>query len=205
LSLSAKDFKRGKFSVKLEISLAKHKKKKSPPTPDPEDKKKLEPEPDEDQTPPTEKDTPPTEKDTPPTEKDTPPTEKDTPPTEKDTPPTESVPGEYEKSRTKYMINILFWLRVTLAVMGGIVATFIFDSIEGEVRRWASIAFMIILFIVSIGIAKSMNMRLPRSDRKKLVTTGIGSFVFLYLFSWILSYTLVNVTGNESGVAIPFP
>jgi len=185
--------------------LARHKKKKSPPTPDPDDKKKLEPEPDEDQTPPTEKDTPPTEKDTPPTEKDTPPTEKDTPPTEKDTPPTESVSSEYETSRTKYLINILFWLRVTLAVMGGIVATFIFDSIEGEVRRWASIAFMIILFIVSIGIAKSMKMRLPRSDRKKLVTTGIGSFVFLYLFSWILSYTIVNVNGNESGIAIPFP
>ena len=172
--------------------MAKHKKKKSPPTPDPDDsKKKPEPEPDEDQTPPT--------------EKDIPPTEKDIPPTEKDIPPTEPEPGEYEKSRTKYMINILFWLRVTLAIMGGIAATFIFDSIEGEVRRWTSIAFMIILFIVSIGIAKSMKMRLPRSDRKKLVTTGIGSFVFLYLFSWILSYTLVNVTGNESGVAIPFP
>jgi len=158
--------------------LAKHKKKKSPPTPDPEDsKKKTEPEPTDDQT----------------------------PPTEKDIPPTEPVSSEYEKSRTKYMINILFWLRIALAVMGGIAATFIFDSLEGEDRRWTSIGFMIILFIVSIGIAKSMKMQLPRSDRKKLVTTGIGSFVFLYLFSWIVSYTLVNVTGNESGVAIPFP
>ena len=158
--------------------MAKHKKKKSPPTPDPDDsKKKPEPEPTDDQT----------------------------PPTEKDIPPTEPASNEYDKSRTKYMINVLFWFRVTLAIMGGIAATFIFDSIEGEVRRWTSIAFMIILFIVSIGIAKSMKMQLPRSDRKKLVTTGIGSFVFLYLFSWILSYTLVNVTGNESGVAIPFP
>ena len=179
--------------------MAKHKKKKSPPTPDPDDsKKKPEPEPTDDQTPPTEKDIPPTEK-------DIPPTEKDIPPTEKDIPPTEPASNEYDKSRTKYMINVLFWFRVTLAIMGGIAATFIFDSIEGEVRRWTSIAFMIILFIVSIGIAKSMKMQLPRSDRKKLVTTGIGSFVFLYLFSWILSYTLVNVTGNESGVAIPFP
>jgi len=167
--------------------LAKHKKKKSPPTPDPEDKKKSEPEPDEDQTPPTEPD------------------EDQTPPTEKDIPPTEPVSNDYEKSRTKYMINILFWLRVTLAVMGGIAATFIFDSIEGEDRRWASIAFMIIIFIVSIGIGKGLKMQLPRSDRKKLVTTAIGSFVFLYLFSWIVSYTLVNISGNESGVSIPFP
>jgi len=198
LSLSAKDFKRGKFSVKLEISLARHKKKKSPPTPDPEDKKKSVPEPDKEHIPPTEKDIPPTEK-------DIPPTEKDIPPTEKDIPPTEPVPSEYEKSRTKYMINKLFWIRVALAVMGGIAATFIFDSIEGEDRRWASIAFMIIIFIVSVGIGKGMKLQLARSDRKKLVTTGIGSFVFLYLFSWIVSYTLVNITGNESGVAIPFP
>jgi len=177
LSLLAKDFKRGKFSVKLEISLARYKKKKSPPTPDSEDKKEPEPEPNKDQT----------------------------PPTEKDIPPTEPVSNEYDKSRTKYMINILFWLRVALAVIGGIAATFIFDSIEGEDRRWASITFMIIIFIVSIIIAKGMKMQLPRSDRKKLVTTGIGSYIFLYLFSWIVSYTLVNITGNESGVALPFP
>jgi len=158
--------------------LAKHKKKKSPPTPDPDDsKKKTEPEPTDDQT----------------------------PPTEKDIPPTEPVSSEYEKSRNKYMINILFWFRIALAIIGGIAATFIFDSLEGEDRRWTSIGFMIILFIVSIGIAKNMKMQLPRSDRKKLVTTGIGSFVFLYLFSWIVSYTLVNVTGNESGIGIPFP
>ncbi len=165
--------------------MARHKKKKSPPTPDPEDsKKKTNPEPNKN---------------------DTPPTEKDTPPTEKDTPPTESVPSDYEKSRTKYMIDKLFWLRITLAIMGGIAATFIFDSFEGEDRRWASIAFMIIIFIVSVGIGKGMRLQLPRSDRKKLVTTGIGSFVFLYLFSWIVSYTLVNIPGNESGVALPFP
>jgi len=103
------------------------------------------------------------------------------------------------------MINILFWLRVALAVMGGIVATFIFDSMEGEDRRWASIAFMIIIFVVSLIIAKGMKMRFPRSDRKKLVTTGIGSYIFLYLFTWIVSYTIVNITGNESGVALPFP
>ncbi len=158
--------------------MAKHKKKKSPPTPDPDDsKKKTEPEPADDQT----------------------------PPTEKDIPPTEPVSSEYEKSRTKYMTNILFWLRVALAVMGGIAATFIFESLGGEERRWASIAFMIIIFFVSIIIAKGMKMQLPRSDRKKLVTTGIGSYIFLYLFTWIVSYTLVNITGSESGVALPFP
>jgi len=157
--------------------LARHKKKKTPPTPDPEDSEKkigLEPK------------------------------KEDTPPTEKDTPPTEPVPSEYDKGRTKYMLDKLFWLRVILAVTGGMVATFIFDSIEGEERRWASIAFMIILFLVSIGVAKKMKLRLPRSDRKKLVTTGIGSYVFLYLFMWIVSFTLVSVS-NENVSSIQFP
>jgi cell division protein FtsW (lipid II flippase) len=79
-----------------------------------------------------------------------------------------------------------------LAAIGGVIATFLFESIEGEERRWASIGFMIIIFIISVIIGKGMKIGLPSSDRKKLVTTGIGSFVFIYLFMWILSYTLTH-------------
>lgn len=80
-----------------------------------------------------------------------------------------------------------------MAALGGIAATFLFESIDGEERRWASIAFMIIVFIASAVIGKGMKIGLPRSDRKKIVTTGIGSYVFIYLFMWILSYTLVHL------------
>lgn len=121
----------------------------------------------------------------------------------KDTPPTEPVQSEQEKSNTKRKLDKLFWLRVALAVMAGAAATFIFDSVEGEERRWSSIVFMIIIFIVSIGIAKKMNLQLPKSDRKKLVTTGIGSYIFIYLFMWILTYTIVNIP-NNSGISTPF-
>jgi hypothetical protein len=37
-----------------------------------------------------------------------------------------------------------------------------------------------------------MKIGLPPSDRKKLVTTGIGTYVFVYLFMWILTYTLIH-------------
>ncbi len=169
--------------------MARHKKKKFPPTPDPKDSKnKDEPEENKPENPPTEN--PPTEN---------PPTEK------KDLPKIEREKTDYEAIQTKRKLDKLFWLRVGLAVMGGIAATFIFDSIEGEERRWASIGFMISIFITSIVMAKSMNLAPPRSDRKKLITTGIGSFVFLYLFMWIVSYTLVNVTGSDASSMIPFP
>lgn len=128
----------------------------------------------------------------------------DTPPTEKVDNSKEQPQTEEEKSKTKRKLDQLFWIRVGLAVMAGTAATFLFDTIEGEDRRWASIGFMIIIFIVSIGIAKGMRISLPRADRKKLVTTGIGSYIFIYLFMWIITYTLVYVNGNDIGI-IPLP
>jgi len=108
--------------------------------------------------------------------------------------------NQAEKSEKDRKLNKLFWLRVGLAVIAGTLATFIFEGIEGEERRWASIAFMIIIFFATIIIAKGMKMQLPSSDRKKIVTQGIGSYVFLYLFTWIVTYTLVHSGSATSGI-----
>ena len=105
-----------------------------------------------------------------------------------------------EKSEKDRKLNKLFWMRVALAIIAGTAATFIFEGIEGEDRRWASIAFMIIIFFGTIIVAKGMKMQLPSSDRKKIVTQAIGSYVFLYLFSWIVTYTLVNLGSASSGI-----
>jgi multidrug transporter EmrE-like cation transporter len=98
-----------------------------------------------------------------------------------------------ELDRRKRLLDRLFWIRIGMAALGGIIATFLFESVEGEERRWASIGFMIIVFIASAVIGKGMKIGLPHSDRKKIVTTGLGTYVFLYLFMWILSYTLVHL------------
>ena len=108
-----------------------------------------------------------------------------------------------EKSEKDRKLNKLFWLRVGLAVIAGTAATFIFEDIEGEDRRWASIAFMIVIFMGTIIVAKGMKMQLPSSDRKKIVTQGIGSYVFIYLFVWILTYTLVHAGTASSGIPSP--
>jgi hypothetical protein len=113
-------------------------------------------------------------------------------PTNGDIPETEPVDTEDELSRRKRLLDRLFWIRIGLAAIGGTIATFLFEPIEGEERRWASIIFMIVIFVISAVIGKGMKIGLPSSDRKKLVTTGIGTYVFVYLFMWILSYTLVH-------------
>ena len=159
--------------------MAKFKKKKSEPTAGPSDSKK------ESVKDPV----------------DTPEIEKSEPTSDTPTPdPSIDISERSEKDRK---LNKLFWLRVGLAVIAGTAATFIFEDIEGEDRRWASIAFMIVIFMGTIVVAKGMKMQLPSSDRKKIVTQGIGSYVFIYLFVWILTYTLVHAGTASSGIPSP--
>jgi len=148
--------------------LARFKKKKSPPTPGPDDSKKASPD----------------------EQKDIPETE----PVESKAPEnSEPNVNQAEKSEKDKKLNKLFWLRVGFAVLAGTAATFIFNDItDMEEKRWTSIGFMIIVFIITIVIAKGMKMQLPSSDRKKIVTQGIGSYIFIYLFTWILTNTIVH-------------
>lgn len=155
--------------------MAKFKKKKSKPTPDPKDSEKESINEENSDTPETELND-----------------------SKSEAP--ESAINHEEKSEKDKKLNKLFWLRVGCAVIAGTLATFLFEDIQGEERRWASIVFMIIVFIVTIFIAKSMNMQLPSSDRKKIVTQGIGSYVFLYLFVWILTYTIVHAGSVSTGI-----
>lgn len=157
--------------------MAKFKKKKSEPTVDPNDSKKESIEDIPAEVPEIEK-------------------------TEPEAPSGEPPVSAAEKSEKDKKLNKLFWMRVALAIIAGTSATFIFEDIEGEDRRWASIGFMIGIFFATVIIAKGMKMQLPSSDRKKVVTQAIGSYVFLYLFSWIVSYTLTHLGSTSSGINI---
>ena len=117
--------------------------------------------------------------------------------------PTEPVVSDEQKNITKKRTDKLFWMRIGIALIAGSSATFLFEGIEdSEEHRWTSIIFMIVLFIITCFIAKGMKINFPKSDRKKLVTTGIGSFIFLYLFAWIMSYTLLNLPRDD--FSLPF-
>ena len=178
--------------------MAKFKKKKSTPTPDPKDSKKSENE--ENKIESSES------QDIPPTEEVDISKENPEKPKEKSEKPKEKEPSETETREYKKKLDKLFWLRVGLAVIAGTAATFIFEPIEdAEERRWTSIGFMIAVFIISTIIGKGMKIQLPSSDRKKLVTTGIGSYIFIYLFIWILTYTLVNISSTGDSIPSPFP
>jgi len=116
---------------------------------------------------------------------------------------TDPVVSDEQQNIIKKRTNTLFWMRFALALIGGAAAEFLFDGIaDSEEKRWSSIIFMIVLFVVTCFIAKGMKIKFSKSDRKKLVTTGIGSYVFLYLFAWIMTHTMLNLP--KENFSLPF-
>jgi len=116
---------------------------------------------------------------------------------------TDTVVSDEQQNIIKKRTNTLFWMRFALALGGGAAAEFLFDGIaDSEEKRWSSIIFMIGLFVATCFIAKGMKINFPKSDRKKLVTTGIGSYVFLYLFAWIMTHTMLNLP--KENFSLPF-
>jgi len=93
--------------------------------------------------------------------------------------------NETDKSDVQQKIDILFWIRVGLAVLGGTLATFLFEPFEGEERRFASIVLLIAIFITSVGIAKGMRIQLPPSDKKKLLRQVL---VVIFSFTCLCGY-----------------
>ena len=186
--MTAKDFKRGISESTQEIQMAKFKRKKfrsEKPDSDAENNDLPEIEATEDEKKEIAKWT------TEPTEAKEP-IEK----TESESKPDPSE-DPIDKSATKKLTDRLFWLRIAVAIAGGIIATFAFEDIaDVEEKRWTSIGFMIMLFVATAIIAKSWKIRIAK--KKKYVTTGIGSFVFMYLFMWIFSYTVVNAGTSQS-------
>ena len=135
---------------------------------------------------------PPTE-----TSESTPESTEDTPPVENTEEKPDPTDDPVDKSATKKLTDRLFWLRIAVSIIGGVIATFAFEDIaDVEEKRWTSIGFMIMLFIGTAIVAKSWKIRI--ANKKKYVTTGIGSFVFMYLFSWIVSHTLVHAGTSQS-------
>lgn len=111
--------------------------------------------------------------------------------TAKDSPP--EVPRmDTDESRIKSGLDKVFWLRVGLGILAGTISAILGSSAGIEQRMVMGFAIMIVLFIVSYGIAKSFHIPLLPSDKRKLATTGYGSYFLMFMFSWILVNTLIH-------------
>src|SRR5574337_5275 len=92
-------------------------------------------------------------------------------------------------------LDKLFWLRVGLGVLAGSLSAIIGSGpgfSDESSRVGLGFGIMIILFIVSYVIAKSLRIPIAVADKKKLITTGYGSYFLMFIFCWILVNTLIH-------------
>jgi len=112
----------------------------------------------------------------------------------KGSPPEAARPAEAEESKIKKGLDKVFWLRVGLGILAGTLSAEMGSDpgLHTHDRAFIGLGIMIVLFIISYGIAKALRVPLLPSDKRKLVMTGIGSYFMMFLFSWILVNTLIH-------------
>lgn len=93
--------------------------------------------------------------------------------------------------KTLSPIDKIFWMRIGLGVLAGIIAGALgYLSDNPHAFRAIGIGFMMYFasyIVTRLYIAHEL---LP-SDYRKMITTGMAGYVFMFLFSWILYNTFV--------------
>ncbi|MDV3292673.1 MAG: hypothetical protein LYZ70_00195 [Nitrososphaerales archaeon] len=84
----------------------------------------------------------------------------------------------------------LYWLRIGSGVAAGVVAYFVF-RLPGLDFSYGILVGLFV-FLLTYYIAKyGWYRKLEAAKLTKLYSTGIGSYVMLFLFTWILLLTLL--------------
>ena len=100
-----------------------------------------------------------------------------------------------EETKIKIGLDRVFWIRVGLGILAGVISAGIgLSYTHASTRGIIGLGIMIALFIVSYGVAKALRVPIPSTEKKKLVMTGIGSYFLMFVFSWILTYTIIHPT-----------
>lgn len=83
----------------------------------------------------------------------------------------------------------LYWSRVGFGVLGGIAAEYIFgvDYLDG-------ISLLILVYLLTYYIARYVLYRkVAPENLSKLYTTGIGTYVIVFLWIWVLLFTVAQL------------
>ncbi len=88
-------------------------------------------------------------------------------------------------------LDKVFWIRIGLAIIAGLVTSALgFNSFNEHAVNGIGIG--ILFYILSYVIAVMLYKRIILSSEKsKLFTTGIGAYIFMFLFIWILYNTII--------------
>jgi hypothetical protein len=112
-------------------------------------------------------------------------------------PPDQEPPVDRNYLRQRF--QTLAWVRYGLGLVAGLIAGLIQFSPPGvfNSNSYADIYLAVFIYIGSYYLAKyGMKIPLPYKDRNKLITQGIGGFIMMFLFLWVIYTTYCFSSGN---------
>ena len=91
-------------------------------------------------------------------------------------------------------LDLLFWIRAGLGSLSGLIAG-VLGFIGSNPQSVNGIIVALLFYVASYYLARYvLAIELPAGESRKLFTTGVGSFVMLFLFTWILYNTFVTLS-----------
>ncbi|MFQ6010762.1 MAG: hypothetical protein ACE5KG_01145 [Nitrososphaerales archaeon] len=103
--------------------------------------------------------------------------------------------------------NRVYWFRVLMGIAAGaLTASLIGPASVGEVSGSAGavtssevvfrgITTLMFMYVVSYYLAKFVVApQMPKEQTRKWATAGIGSFIIIFFFTWILITTLTTIS-----------
>jgi hypothetical protein len=100
-----------------------------------------------------------------------------------------------DRAFLRHQLQLLAWIRVGLGALSGFIAGYLpFEANYGKLpfstNAYADVYFAVFMYIASYYLAKyGLQIHMPYKDRNKLITQGIGGFIMMFLFVWILYST----------------
>ena len=96
------------------------------------------------------------------------------------------------KSSTLPAFDKLYWFRIGLAFVAGILAFYV-SRLDLVDSLWNGITVGLGFYLISYYVARyGFYRKLGKEYFGKFYTTGIGGFAMVFLFTWILSFTLAH-------------
>jgi len=95
-----------------------------------------------------------------------------------------------EVQSTPRPFDKLYWLRIACGIGAGVLAEYVWTI---PVVGWANAAAVgVLVYLVTFyGARYGWYRKLEPSKLGKVYTTGVGSYVMLFIFTWILLATLL--------------
>lgn len=86
----------------------------------------------------------------------------------------------------------IFWSRALMGIFAGLLAGLL-GFITPNINAYRGILIAVAFYALTYYLSRYVLAKdLPKEQSHKYVTLGIGSFIMLFLFTWILYNTFIN-------------